>query len=140
MIERACDANERPRVDENNPSQIDSNDRGSDWDLCDQRFGARRREVGKQTSDIHRGAVLMRLESNLAEFHATLQQYGALSSTASITRTSRGASRPRHGLRRKDYRDGRSVSDDAPGADGSTVRFHEMSHDREAESGAAFVA
>lgn len=77
MIERARHSNERVRLDEIDASQIDSNDRGTDRDMCDQRFGARGSKIGKQTNDIHGGAVLMRLEPNLAEFHATLQRYGA---------------------------------------------------------------
>jgi len=47
VIERARDANERSGVDEKHPSQVNSNDRRPDWDVCDQRFGPRRREVGK---------------------------------------------------------------------------------------------
>jgi len=75
--ERARYANERARFDEMDSSQVDSDDRRPDRHMGDQRFGARRSEVGEQTNDIHRGAVLMRLEPTLAEFHAPLQQYEA---------------------------------------------------------------
>ena len=72
VIERAGDANERARVDDVHASQIDPNDRRSDRNVSDERFGARCGEVGQQSNNIDRRAVLMRLEPNLAEFHATL--------------------------------------------------------------------
>jgi hypothetical protein len=72
IIERPGDPNERLWINELDAAEIHSDDSGSDRNVRNDCFSARCGEVGKQSNDVDRRAVLMRFEPNLAYFHTTL--------------------------------------------------------------------